>query len=227
MRTKIDDAMKLDSVSQEFHDSAAYLRNSDLLPSDNAYNLTVSHERRFLWFRVAKVATRTILNHLRENCGPLDMDHAMSVHYPINICRDYFKFGFVRNPWERLVSCWQNKVIDTNYFRFDEANRQRLRDFKNFVEYVRDLDVETCDHHLRLQRKLIDLNQVEFLGRLEAFDEDFSHVCEVLGIPAWQGQQRNKSARSGDLHEYYTPDLIEAVADIYRKDIQLLNYTFE
>ena len=224
MKTQPGDSTKLDSVSQEFHDACEQLHTSEFLPSDYRYNLTISHDRQFVWFRVAKVATRTILNHLRENAGPLDMDHAMFVHYPVNLCREYFKFAFVRNPWDRLVSCWQNKVVDENFFRFKETTRQRLMKFDNFVEYVGALDIENCDHHLRLQSRLIDLNHLDFLGRFEKFEKDYSYVCQVLDIPDLNGQQRNKSARSNDLNEYYSAGLRDAVFKIYERDIRLFNY---
>lgn len=227
MQTKTDDLTKLTDFSQQFHDSADHLRNSGFFLSDGAYNLTVSHDRRFIWFRVAKVATRTILNHFREHCAPLDMDHSMAIHYPVNLCRDYFKFAFVRNPWERLVSSWQNKIVDTNFFRLNKSTRQRLMEFANFVDYVRNLDIETCDHHFRLQCTLIDLNQLDFLGRHESFGDDFSHVCQVLGVPELNGEQRNKSGRLSDHRQYYTPELVASVAKIYQKDIQVFKYSFE
>ena len=41
-----------------------------------AYNLTISHSHRFVWYRVAKVATRTIRHHCETHGVSLDVDHA-------------------------------------------------------------------------------------------------------------------------------------------------------
>ena len=63
-----------------------------------SYNLTVSHSHRFVWYRVAKVATRTIRHHCETHGVSLDVDHAMRVRYPLASFADYFTFAFVRYP---------------------------------------------------------------------------------------------------------------------------------
>ena len=84
-----------------------------------AYNLTISHSHRFVWYRVAKVATRTIRHHCETHGVSLDVDHAMRVRYPLATYADYFTFAFVRDPLDRFVSAWQDKVVDHNYYDFD------------------------------------------------------------------------------------------------------------
>ena len=62
------------------------------------YNLTISHSHRFVWYRVAKVATRTIRHHCETHGVSMDVDHAMRIRYPVEVFGDYFKFAFVRDP---------------------------------------------------------------------------------------------------------------------------------
>src|SRR5580765_3342619 len=81
------------------------LARMPLLPSAGRYSLTISHKQKFLWFRVAKAGNRTILNHLEQKALPMDAPRATFVHYCPRLYADYFKFAFVRNPWDRLVSC--------------------------------------------------------------------------------------------------------------------------
>ncbi|MGD9799699.1 MAG: sulfotransferase family 2 domain-containing protein, partial [Parvularculaceae bacterium] len=76
-----------------------------ILPSQRRYNLTISSERKFIWFRVAIVGTRTILHALKNANAPLDAREESHLYLFPNLQRDYFKFAFVRNPWDRLVSC--------------------------------------------------------------------------------------------------------------------------
>ena len=197
------------------------------LPSPRRYNLTICNERQFIWFRVAKVGTRTIFNYLKDSELELDVEHVNAVHYPAKQFAHYFKFAFVRNPWDRVVSCWRNKVIDSNtLFKLDDATRTHLQEFENFVEFVGEMDIETCDRHLRAQTSLIDLNNVDFVGRLERFDSDFEVVCQQIGLQPREVVARNVSSRERDYRNYYTEELADRVARIYRKDIQLLGYEF-
>ena len=56
-----------------------------------------------MWFRVPKVCTRTILYGFLDSGLRLDAEHPYSVHYHVGEFAGFFKFAFVRNPWDRLV----------------------------------------------------------------------------------------------------------------------------
>ncbi|MEO9966916.1 MAG: sulfotransferase family 2 domain-containing protein [Reichenbachiella sp.] len=198
--------------------------DSDLISQDN-YNLTICDKPKFIWFRVAKVCTRSIFDHLKNSGLDLDAEQAMCVHYSPAMYSEYFKFAFVRNPWSRLVSCWKNKVVESNYFKFSSNELAKMQQFENFVKYVATLDIERCDHHLRLQSKLIDLNNVDFVGRFENFEQDFKHVQEVLKMEPMSIPHLNRSGANNQV--YYTDDLKGRVAEIYKKDINLFSYKFE
>ncbi len=194
--------------------------------SARRYNLTISHEKKFVWFRAAKVATRTILHHLGRCEVSLDVEHANFIFYPPKVFDDYFKFAFVRNPWGRLISCWNDKVIKKNSFRFDESDYKEMRNFEKFVDFVSTLNIERCDRHLRLQAALIDLNNIDYLGRLETFDKDFKYVLQRLHLPEKEVISRNVTFHKKPYQEYYSEDLVKKVYQIYRKDIQIFGYQF-
>lgn len=198
------------------------------LPSARQYNLTISHEKKFVWFRVAKVGTRTILNHFKANSVHLDAEHPYEVRYSPALYGDYFKFGFVRNPWARLVSCWLNKVVASKtrlLSGVSEVEHENLRKFENFVDYVATFDLTTCDIHLRSQWALIDLGNVDYVGRMETFAADFQCICGTLGIPCEKIVPKNVTQKSF-YHDYYTDATRDKVREIYRKDIQILGYEF-
>jgi len=178
-----------------------------------------------MWFRVAKVCSRTIYFHLKRNVR-LDCEHAYNIIYPINLYSDYFKFSFVRNPWDRLVSCWYNKVIQSNYFSFNDDRYEKMQLFEKFVDYVSTLDINTCDRHLKLQSSLIDLNEIDYIGRFETFAEDYTAICQKLDIPLDNFIHKNKSLKTKHYTEFYTDELREKVHQIYLKDIQIFGYKF-
>ena len=196
------------------------------LPSSRRYNITVCHEKKFMWFRVAKVGTRTIYHHLLKSHIHLDAEHPYRLYYPTNIYSNYFKFAFVRNPWDRLVSCWHNKVIDSNYFKFSDVKLTEMKTFANFVNFLSGLDIENCDPHLRLQCRLIDLNHIDYLGRLESLGSDLSKIFHILDIPLNDIEPKNVSPERIHYHEYFDPALAEKVYQIYRRDIQIFGYNY-
>lgn len=226
MRTIPDNPKRLDRTSKATELVYGALHKMPFLPSSRRYNITVCHEKRFIWFRVAKVGTRTIYYHLRESNVHLDAQHPYNIHYPIKLYGDYFKFAFVRNPWDRLVSCWHDKVGNSNYFKFSEAELTDMRTFVNFVNFVSGLDIENCDPHLRLQCRLIDLNHIDYLGRLESLRSDLSKIFHILGIPLENIEAKNVSSDRVHYHTYYDKVLIEKVYQIYRRDIQIFGYDY-
>lgn len=231
MRTISEDPHRLDRASRIVQKVYRTIHVFPFLPSARQYNLTISSEKKFVWFRVAKVGTRTLLNHFKECRIELDVEHANSVYYSPNLYRDHFKFAFVRNPWERLLSCWKDKVMRQNYFRFSSNELNRMKSFSNFVEYVETLDIDTCEKHIRSQSALIDLNVIDYLGRIERFDEDTGLIFDKLKLPQKEIISRNvfinqKKHKDSQLRNPYDQNLIERVGEIYKKDIQIFGYTF-
>lgn len=206
--------------------SRLLIRFFPYMPSVERYNITICHEKKFVWFRVAKVGTRTIFNVCEQANLNLDAEHPMFCHYPTNLYKDYFKFAFVRNPWDRLVSCWRNKVVDSNYFELSSDKLLEMQNFENFVDFVAQKNIETCDHHIRLQSKLIDLNSVDYIGKFENFNEDLSAIVQIIGLDSINIEQKNASKDRLSYKQYYDESLKDKVAEIYRKDISIFSYEY-
>jgi len=166
---------------------------------------------------------------------------------------DYFKFAFVRNPWDRLVS-WYSMI---NGARLEvasgtlgpKAERQlkknnlwkyALRCGPTFDEFVRNCTEKqwmgnfgNCYYSFAFNqlRYLTDKNGellVDFIGRFENFAQDLSYVFDRLGLEAAQLEipHENISAH-GHYSEMYTPETREIVRKRFRKDIEFFGYEFE
>ena len=204
-----------------------FWKKTDTVPSAQKYNLTISNLPKFIWFRNAKVGTRSIFTAFENSNVPFTAESPANCYYSPGIYKDYFKFGFVRNPWDRFVSGWLNKVVKNNSLNFDETTHQEMQIFENFVSYCSTLDLGTCNRHFRHQHKLIDLNEIDFLGRMESFNRDLGDVFRILDLPLKKVPLKNKSEHSGNYHSFFTKETKSKIFEMYKKDIQIFGYTYD
>ena len=142
-------------------------------------------------------------------------------HYlPQPMLESYFKFSFVRNPWDWLVSYY--------HFVASKPDHRRYRQFMSYGSFDNYVRAE-CARPTFLQKDFLTDKHgsvaVDFVGRFESLEEDFAHVCRRVGVSAALGQ-RNRSVHR-DYREYYDRDLKVVVADGFREDIELFGYTFD
>ena len=186
--------------------------------SKRKYHLSYDIRHKALWFRVYKAATRTIDHHLKKDSKSGEYIYSSEVGYKAGMYKKYFKFTFVRNPISRFLSAWKNKVLETNSFNFSEEEHEQMKNLDHFIDWVKKIDIKTCDEHLREQCSLIDLNNVDFIGRFENFEEDFEYVTRKIGISYQNKVHVNKS---NELEFSISNKNKTDIAHIYSKDIRL------
>lgn len=143
----------------------------------------------------------------------------MKKHLPAEIFGGFFKFAFVRNPWDQLVS-YYHWIKQTPA----HGRHQQVRAM-SFAEYLR---YETSREKFSQQSFITDRDGrllVDFVGRFERLADDFRFVCNQLGLAPPLAHAK-KSDR-GDYREYYTPPDIELVKEHFRSDIERFGYSFE
>lgn len=145
-----------------------------------------------------------------------------------------FKFAFIRNPWDRLVSAYLFlKAGGMQKYKGDKYFSGLIsRSFSSFEIFVRDwltpTSVYTFNHFIP-QLEFI-LNRagtigMDYIGRYEALDDDLAVVFERLGIQPHL-EWKNKTDKS-DYRQYYSHKwMIEKVGVIYEKDINAFGYEF-
>jgi sulfotransferase famil protein len=189
--------------------------------SKDLYYLSYSFDFKALWFRVPKVATRTINQHFIDNSTKHGYIYSSKVGYIPSMYKNYYKFAFVRNPLDRFISAWKNKVIEENYFNFDMIEYSKMKNFDEFVQWVSKQDILKADPHLLPQYKLIDLENLDYLGKFETFKEDFAKVTKEMGLPIDEIYHKNLSSK---VKLDFSTISIKLVKEIYSKDYELFNY---
>jgi hypothetical protein len=150
----------------------------------------------------------------------------------------YWSFAFVRNPWDRLVSCYSEKIrpdgdpenfingvsrVLTSFGVFEAG-----MSFERFAREVAHITDENAEPHFLSQHKFI-VNRagkliVDFLGHFETIDKDFGVVRQRLGAPV-ELPHLLRSQR-GHYRDYYSPDLARIIGERYSEDIARFGYTF-
>ena len=182
------------------------------------YYLSYCFKYKALWFRVAKVATRSIDAYFRKHCTDEEYVYSSRVGYLPSMYKDFYKFAFVRHPVDRFLSAWRDKVCDRNYFEFSESERERMMDFSNFVAWVEELDIEKCDEHICAQHVLIDMENIDMIGHLETLNEDMYKLATQLGMPTEELTKENQSKpRTTEVDD----ELRTRIEGIYKKDLEL------
>ena len=126
---------------------------------------------------------------------------------------EYFKFGFTRNPWERLVSAWKYAFVSTRISCYGKVS------FRKFIK-------EYTIVWLGVEMNTLDFcDGFDFIGRFENLQEDFYKICDKIGIPQQKLPHINKSKRK-HYTEYYDEETKEIVAKKYAKDIEYFGYKF-
>ena len=138
---------------------------------------------------------------------------------PREVSDDFYKFAFVRNPWDWLASTY-HYLCNTPTHR----HHRRVVAMASFAEYV-DFEITRGK---RSQAAFVcggDTIIVDFVGRFETLEADFSSVCQKIGVEAALPHANKTDHR--DYREYYDDALIEKVGKHWRQDIELFGYEFD
>jgi hypothetical protein len=158
----------------------------------------------------------------------------------------YFKFSFVRNPWDRIVSEYKYRRypvrLDFKTYLFRHLPAPGFTDLYTHI-------IPQYDFLFDGQGKLL----VDFVGRYESLQADFEEVCARLGLPGTPLPHANRSGEERpplrtlndvkkllrrwlwnrerkhtfpDYTQYYDEESREFVAQLYRKDIDAFGYGF-
>ncbi len=134
----------------------------------------------------------------------------------------YFKFTFVRNPWDKAVSQFNY----TMQARPDLREFAGISDHASFEEY---LDRIREVSHVQWERQvkfLYDQNGellLDLVGRFESFDADARAVFDRLGIKVAAIPHVNRSVRA--VKPVYSKEARDLIAEHYADDIKVFGYT--
>ncbi|MCW2798269.1 sulfotransferase family 2 domain-containing protein [Nocardioides sp.] len=152
--------------------------------------------------------------------------------------RSFWTVGFVRNPWERMLS-WHRMVErfvagaeagGPNHTRQLKRNpflAEVAREFPDFESFV----MRATDRFTRLRTPQVAyltsrVRRADFIGRQESLDIDLRAVFARLDLPAPEVPQLNVDRQRPDYHDVYTPAMQRRVAELFERDLNAFGYEF-
>ena len=184
------------------------------------------HKIPYIFIHIPKCAGNSVKPCLGIPKFPGDHSKIQDAKYLNRM--EYFKFTFVRNPWARFLSAY------TYLKSGGMGNRQDLRmsriinsEYNSFKKFT--LEAPFLEYkHFETMFSFVEVNgedRMDFVGRMENYQEGFNTVCDKLEIPRQKLPHTNKSKHKHHI-EYYDDETREIVAKKYAKDIEYFGYKF-
>lgn len=201
--------------------------------------MIVNDKYNFVFIHIQKTAGASVSSLLYnlENSYQLYYSHSHINVLPSKYV-DHFKFAFVRNPWDRLVS-WYNMMLKKGVH--NDFSKYLLTNSNNFSEFLdlTNIIFETKDQALINNisyNKSISYNQLDYIsahgsiqtnyiGKFENLQNDYDTICSLIGIESKKVPHFGKFDHL-PYREHYSSKDINKVYDMYKKDIDYFKYDF-
>ena len=231
--------------------------------------MIISHKHKFIFMKTRKTAGTSIQTALTEICGDEDIissdidtigrnedkscwnghphPHLWDVKQLLGdeIFNNYYKFAFVRNPFDVTVSrfYWNINGKGQKGYQTSKNDFNRWIDEYVSIPMFHKAEYYPCnmaypflfsDNFVKNDYSMVDNNlrgrafDLDFVGRYENLTDDFDYICKKLGLgkillPNKKGGMRKKK----NYKEMYTEESISKVKDAFSNDLNLLGYGFD
>ena len=165
---------------------------------------------------------------------PRDIKQIYQSINKIDFYNSMFKFTFVRNPFDWLLSTYYYILKNNLHPENENVSKMKLYDFLYY--YVNDLKYTNKYKELghnkitSLYEYITDNNDeliVDYIGKYENIDSDMQSISEKIGVKYSYIPNLNvNTSKDKDYRKYYDVYSIDFVKKYFEKDLDYFNYTF-
>ncbi len=187
---------------------------------------------KFIFVHIPKNAGIAVWNSLYDT--NIEKGHKNLYHFKLfntELFNKFFKFTFVRNPYDRFVSAYKflkkggrSKADYNVYCRFIKKHRT----FENFVHYIyENPDIIKKMLHFIPQVDFISdqtgkLLKIDYIGKIESIEHDYEYVADKL--KANRNLKKINTTKHKPYQEYYNQNTYNLVLELYKNDFREFDY---
>lgn len=142
---------------------------------------------------------------------------------------EYYKFCFVRNPWERFMSYFNMTVQHFSNLQLSK------KDFEDFIKIITspDPNIIKRGYFLKAKQDEFFLKEDEmflnYVGSIENHKDDIKKISEEIGLelPNIDRIEEKTKKYQDKISKFWTEETVEIVKNFDIKTIELKNYEFK
>lgn len=199
--------------------------------------MPLCHDKKICHIHIPKTGGTSIINYFRfpkklDNMFGMDGNKERS-HFNQKEIEElcdisgYFKFVFIRNPWDRLASEYSWRMANRPNRHGILSNFDEFNEFASGLEEIFD-NIKNKKYPHRICNHFYPQNcffdSVDFIGRYETFVEDLEKLGKMFNID--RPIPHDNKTKKVDYRSLYNDNSIEIVARLYSDDIKMFGYEF-
>jgi len=189
----------------------------------------INHNEKFIFLHIPRTGGCSLTSCLKNKSGTESYKKHPSLNFLLNRAskktgvnlEEYFKFSFVRNPWDIMIS----KYLAPCYKEINSLSGKSLLFFLDNIWVIS----SECGHSFH---DYCDPEKLDFIGRFENRNKDLGFISKKIGIQidpdvnVRQKQMQAKLKKKKHYSEYYDEQTLNIVYGICKKDIDYFGYKF-
>ncbi|KAJ7373433.1 hypothetical protein OS493_013027 [Desmophyllum pertusum] len=197
-----------------------FCRQSGNTAKPNPLHITVNQTLKIIYCITPKCASRELRIMLFPFVNGRNVPRVRQFppHEQNMMLESYFKFTFVREPFERILSAYKDKFV---YLR----NNQRKQKQYPAMDFHWDNYVNICG--------MCAMNY-DFIGHYETMEQDLADFITAAGLSAEDARRfadykHTQSKTSSSLLKYYSQiplEWIDILGQIYKANFEMFGYNF-
>ena len=156
-----------------------------------------------------------------------------------DIRKDYKTFTVVRNPYDRVLSFFTQKVVNElrdmqptrNFgmliekYGFINEKEAFTISFEEFIDKLYNVPSSNYEHHLCTQYDNLEVEKLDFILRFEDLENEIKNKL-LKDVDIYIDVQKINTSKPEGYRPFYNKKMREQVEEIYEIDFKKLNYKF-